>query len=298
LFPDFLASAFETAKQIRQRSTRRSMPSKSVFLWNNYQHALPTISTSLFSSESSFNEVAHMNTDKKFLQRHKYWIILVDDEDSIRQSVGDFLYDSGYQVTACADAAAAMEVCQNEYNNLPDVIVSDVRMPGTDGIALLKQIRKDKRLQRVPVILLTAKGLTADRIEGYKAGADAYLSKPFNPVELLSIVDCAILRRRQMVGTKVGLAELKQEIAAIKHIMKQNGANVVKKTDVYLTPVEREVLTLVCKGYTNNEIAAERGVNVVGVSLHLTKLYIKSETKTRTELVRWAFQTGYVSKQK
>jgi len=238
--------------------------------------------------------------DPKFMERSKYWIVLVDDEEAIRLSVGDFLYDSGYQVTACADADALLEVCQKprkpgELPATPAAIISDVRMPGKDGIELTACIRADQRLQRVPVILLTAKAMTQDRIAGYRAGADFYLPKPFNPDELLSILDNAILRRKQMQGDGGSLVDLQEDMANIKQLMKQNGANLVKKTNVYLTPMEREVLDLLCKGFTNQEIATERGVNVAGVIRTIQRLFSKTVSQTRTELVRWAIQTGYVA---
>ena len=241
--------------------------------------------------------------DKDFMERTKQWVVLVDDEEAIRLAVGDYLYDRGYQVTACADADALLEVCTFQQDGeqlpaVPDAIVSDVRMPGKDGLELLKLIRADERLGRVPVIMLTAKGMTQDRIEGYKAGADVYLPKPFNPEELLSILDNAIKRRKQMTGTTGKLVDLKAEMSDIKQLLKQNGSNVVKATNVYLTPVERQVLELLCKGCTNAEIAEARGVSVIGVNRVIQKLYVTTETRTRTELVRWAIETGYVSRKR
>lgn len=239
--------------------------------------------------------------DAKFLERNKHWIVLVEDEESIRLAVGDYLYDQGYQVTACADADAFLDLV-NKSNPaqtvvVPDCIVSDVRMPGKNGLELVGLIRADERLGRVPVILLTAKGMTADRIAGYKAGANVYLPKPFAPEELLSILDNSIQRRKQMTRLNKGtLMDLKQEMATIKEIMKMNGEKVVQKTYVYLTLVEREVLDLLCEGYTNKEIASKREVNSIGVNRMVQKLYKVTQTETRTELVRWALKTGYVSK--
>ena len=240
--------------------------------------------------------------DTKFLERNKRWVVLVDDEEAIRLAVGDYLYDQGYQVTACADAEAFLDVCQPSDNQeqpvvVPDAIISDVRMPGRDGLELLGLIRADERLSRVPVILLTAKGMAADRIAGYQAGANVYLPKPFDPEELLSILDNTIQRRQQMTNQKAGsLIDLKQEMASIKEIMKQNSNRVVQKTNVYLTLMEREVLELLCKGYTNQEIADKRGVNIMGVNRVIQKLYTTTGTETRTQLVRWAMKTGYVPK--
>jgi DNA-binding response OmpR family regulator len=167
--------------------------------------------------------------------------VLVEDEETIRLAVGDYLYDQGYQVTACADAQAALEFLKvggSSPQPVPDAIVSDIRMPGFDGLELVKLIRSDQRISRVPVILLTAKGLTADRIAGYRAGANVYLPKPFAPEELLSILDNSIQRRQQMTSRRAGsLVNLKQEIASIKEIMLNNSGSVVKKTNVYLTLV-------------------------------------------------------------
>ena len=168
-------------------------------------------------------------------------------------------------------------------------------MPGKDGIELLGLIRADERLTRVPVILLTAKAMTKDRVEGYKAGADVYLSKPFDPNELLSIIDNCISRRKQMSGTQGNLLELKQDMENIKQIMRKNAATVVKKTDVYLSDLERDILELICKGYTNGEIASSRGVSVIAINRVIQQLYLDTGTRTRTELVRWAISTGYVS---
>lgn len=172
---------------------------------------------------------------------------------------------------------------------------SDIRMPGKDGIELLGLIRADSRLARVPVVLLTAKAMTQDRVLGYKAGADVYLPKPFDPEELLSIVDNLILRRKQMSGKGGGLMDLKDDLDKIKQIMKRNSANVVKKTSIYLTDMEREVLELLCDGLTNAEIAEERNVGIIRINKVIQKLYAKTKTRNRTELVRWAITTGYVS---
>lgn len=239
--------------------------------------------------------------DRKFVERNQHWIVFVDDEDAIRQSVGDYLYDAGYQVTACSDAAAVVQVCQTVPTGgglpkIPACIVSDIRMPGgPDGLELLQWIRESDMLKRVPVVLLTAKGLTEDRIAGYKAGADVYLPKPFYPEELLSAIDNLIQRRQQMTGSAGALVDLQQEMANIKLLLKENGQRTVKQTDVYLTPAAREVLDLLCKGYTNAEIAEERGTSTNYVTKTLKKIYQETGAVTRTELLKWAIQTGYVN---
>jgi DNA-binding NarL/FixJ family response regulator len=238
--------------------------------------------------------------DRLFLERAKQWVVIVDDEEAIRLAVGDFLFDQGYKVTACADADALVHVVttppsEDALPMVPDAIISDIRMPGKNGLQLLQLIRQDERLERVPIILLTAKAMTNDRIQGYKAGADAYLSKPFDPDELLSIVDNCITRRKQMTGEQAKLVELKKEMNDIKEILKQNGRNLVKSTDVYLTTVQREILYLLAKGYTNKEIAEKRGTSAIVVGRTVQKMHAITHTNTRTELLRWALTTGYVN---
>ena len=98
-----------------------------------------------------------------------------------------------------------------------------------------------------------------------------------------------------MAGSRGTLVDLKAEMSNIKDILRKNGEKVVRSTDVFLTPAEREVLELLSKGYSNGEIAKEREVGVIGINRTISNLYLKTATRTRTELVRRAIQTGYVA---
>ena len=115
-------------------------------------------------------------------------LLIVYDDDALRGLLRKFLIRSGYLVTAARDAAQARRLLAGlEF----DMLILDVMMPGEDGITLTRDLRKTLSL---PILLLTAKGETANRIEGLEAGADDYLVKPFEPKELLLRVG-AILRR-------------------------------------------------------------------------------------------------------
>ncbi|MCX8509229.1 MAG: response regulator, partial [Rhodobacteraceae bacterium] len=115
-------------------------------------------------------------------------LLIVDDDERIRGLLQKFLVKNGFLVTTARDAAHARRLLSGlEF----DMIVLDVMMPGEDGISLTRELRA--RLS-TPVLLLTAKGETADRIAGLEAGADDYLAKPFEPKELLLRIN-AILRR-------------------------------------------------------------------------------------------------------
>ena len=116
-------------------------------------------------------------------------LLIVDDDERIRGLLQKFLMRHGFWVTAARDAQHARRVLSGlEF----DMIVLDVMMPGEDGISLTRALRDDG--VSTPILLLTAKSETDDRIAGLEAGADDYLAKPFEPKELLLRIN-AILRR-------------------------------------------------------------------------------------------------------
>ena len=119
-------------------------------------------------------------------------ILLVDDDDRIRDLTKRFLTLKGFRVSAAPDAATARRLMEGMAF---DLAILDIMMPGEDGLSLLAGIRKGP-VREMPVMLLTARGQTSDRIEGLRSGADDYLAKPFEPEEL--VLRCeAILRRAQ-----------------------------------------------------------------------------------------------------
>jgi len=115
-------------------------------------------------------------------------LLIVDDDERIRTLLQKFLMRSGFLVTAARDAGHARRILTGlDF----DLIVLDVMMPGEDGLSLTRSLRET---MQTPILLLTAKGETGNRIEGLEAGADDYLPKPFEPKELLLRIN-AILRR-------------------------------------------------------------------------------------------------------
>ena len=120
-------------------------------------------------------------------------LLIVDDDERIRTLLQKFLIRHGFCVTAARDAAHARRLLVGlEF----DLIVLDVMMPGEDGISLTRALRDTIS---TPILLLTAKSETADRIKGLEAGADDYLAKPFEPKELLLRIN-AVLRRMPAVA--------------------------------------------------------------------------------------------------
>jgi DNA-binding response OmpR family regulator len=119
----------------------------------------------------------------------KRTILVVDDEATIREVVRRYLEHDGFEVREAANGEAALAAIQRQP---PDLVVLDLMLPGLDGLALTRRLRRDGHA--VPIIMLTARGQTTDRILGLDQGADDYVVKPFSPQEIVSRVR-AVLRR-------------------------------------------------------------------------------------------------------
>ena len=223
-------------------------------------------------------------------------ILLVDDEPSVRESVQAYLeYSGNLTVKVASNATNAWEILQTI---IPDVIISDIMMPEVDGYQFLEKLRDDPRFQSIPVVFLTARGMTSDRIKGYNAGCDAYLPKPFDPEELEAIVNNLLERRK--VNEKAGsdsakLEEIAQEIRELKEQLGQQQNNLTTTPPpikIDLTPREQSVLDLVAEGLMNKEIAARLETSVRNEEKYVSRLFSKTGTNSRTELVRFALKHG------
>ncbi|MDM9383328.1 response regulator transcription factor [Chlorogloeopsis sp. ULAP01] len=224
-------------------------------------------------------------------------LLLVDDEPGLREAVKDYLQESGFSVQVASNAREGWELMQQ---SMPDLVISDIMMPQVDGYQFLKQLREDPRFQLLPVIFLTAKGMTTDRIQGYQAGVDAYLPKPFDPDELVAIVENLLARRATKTQTTTedgetpDIADLANQIAQIKALLTQKNALTQSPPPftIDLTPREQSVLNLVAEGLMNKEIARRLDTSVRNVEKYVSRLFSKTGTNSRTELVRFALEHG------
>ncbi len=113
-------------------------------------------------------------------------ILVAEDDEALRKMVGHFLSDIA-EVHLAADGRAALQWLQSR-DTPPDLLVTDLMMPGLDGLTLVGQMKKDDKLKRTPVIMLTAKDRPTDVVTGINAGARHYITKPFKRDELVSKV--------------------------------------------------------------------------------------------------------------
>ncbi len=221
-------------------------------------------------------------------------ILLVDDEPGLRQAVQEYLQESGFGVTVAGNATDAWGLLQQET---PDLIISDIMMPQVDGYAFLKQLRADSRFSNLPVVFLTARGMTSDRILGYQAGCDAYLAKPFDPDELVALVENLLDRRIAVTATKDSneqLEDIAKQVAEIRSLLNQKSGIVTTPSPIRidLTPREQSVLDLVTQGLMNKEIARQLETSVRNVEKYVSRLFGNTGTNSRTELVRYALEHG------
>lgn len=128
-------------------------------------------------------------------------ILIVEDERDIADLIGFNLERAGYEVLKANDGITGAKTAIQER---PDLIILDLMLPGKDGYAVFKEIRRDARSREIPVIMLTARAQTEDRIQGLEAGADDYLTKPFSPKELKLRVQ-AVLKRSEGGPGSVGI---------------------------------------------------------------------------------------------
>src|SRR5918912_1592155 len=160
----------------------------------------------------------------------------------------------------------------NGAGGLAHLMMSDIRIPGVDGHALVRNPRAAPRTRPVPIVFLTAKDETADRIAGFRTGVDAYLTKPFEPEELVAVVK-SILDRVQR--THSDLARMFGEQEADEY-------ELIRDED--LTDAEWRVAEAVARGLSNKEIAAELNLSLRTVEGHISRILDKKNLSNRVEL--------------
>ncbi|NEQ35075.1 MAG: response regulator transcription factor [Okeania sp. SIO3I5] len=201
-------------------------------------------------------------------------LMLVDDDPTLILLVKDYLEFRGYQVITAENGREALELLEEQ---VPDLIICDVMMPEMDGYTLVQHIRENTATEWVPVLFLSAKGQSQDRIKGLNTGADVYIVKPFEPEELVAQVE----------------SSLKQASRLIKH---QNsgisaGPTIKVRRNVELTPTELKVVQLVAKGMANRDIAQIMEVSQRTIESHVSNMLGKTGLHNRTELARWAIES-------
>lgn len=198
-------------------------------------------------------------------------ILLVDDEARMRKLVKDFLVKKGYVILEAGDGEEALEVFYK--NNDISLILLDVMMPKLDGFSVLREIRK---VSKVPVIILTAKGEDEDELKGFELGVDEYISKPFSPKILSARVD-ALLRRANKLDDGVITAG-NIEVNKTSHIVKVCGNPVelsYKEFELLVYFIENKGIALSREKILNNVWNYDYFGDARTIDTHVKKLRAK-----------------------
>ena len=223
-------------------------------------------------------------------------ILVVDDDPQIVRLVRSYMEQAGWQVTTLLRGD---EVLPSVRSQRPDLIVLDLMLPGSDGLEVLRTLRGDPALATLPVLLLTARVDDVDRIVGLELGADDYVTKPFNPREVVARVK-AILRRTQAVNSAtveppVHLGELQIDPAG--HLVELAGQ------PVQLTPSEFAILYLMMRNpgraFSRTQLVEEAlGYDYAGlertVDSHIKNLRRKLDVDpSQPSCIETVFGVGY-----
>lgn len=190
-------------------------------------------------------------TEKEENERKR--ILVVEDNDDMCAFVKNLLKDS-YDVATAADG---VEGLQRAHDESPDLIISDVMMPRMDGYELCSRVKNDKDICHIPVILLTAKTMDADQIEGYNRGADMYVNKPFNPDVLQSMVNSLIMKIERQKNILVSASGKEGER---DEVMEQE-----------LSPLDQRFMTKLYKYIDDNLSDSELNVGLLGSELGFSR---------------------------
>jgi DNA-binding response OmpR family regulator len=219
-------------------------------------------------------------------------ILIADDEEDVRDLVGMNLRRAGFDTEEAEDG---IEAVSKAIQFKPDAVVLDVMMPGRDGFRVCQQLREEVETKHIPIIMLTARGQTQDRITGFEKGADDYLGKPFSPKELVLRVQ-ALLRRASM--TAEAATELREgpfvfDVVGVKLLLHGKPLDLTliefkllhllasKKDEV----VERDVILMDVWGYTEQ-------VRTRTLDTHVKRL--REKLGSEAEWLQTARGYGYV----
>ncbi|MEB3231858.1 MAG: response regulator transcription factor [Leptolyngbyaceae bacterium] len=207
-------------------------------------------------------------------------LLLIDDDPNLILLVKDYLEFRGYEVMTAENGREALEMLEIDT---PDMIICDVMMPEMDGYSLVEHVRQDERMNWIPVLFLSAKGQSQDRVKGLSTGADVYMVKPFEPEELVAQVEAALRSASRLIGHQTAKSPAQQ------------GPKIQVPFDVVLTPTELKVVEFVARGMANREIAQELNVSQRTIESHVSNMLGKTGLHNRTELARWSIENSLVN---
>jgi DNA-binding response OmpR family regulator len=205
-------------------------------------------------------------------------VLIVEDHDDLADALRANLRSEGYQASIATDGRQALAMVRADP---PDILVLDLGIPGIDGLALLKLLRAEGHW--CPVLILSARDSDADKLEGFRLGADDYVTKPFRTLELMARVDAMrrrVVRERAVASSSpipsVPATEPDASLLTAEQVMRASG----------LTLRQAEVALLIAEGCSNPEIAERLGISRFTARNHAEHILARLKVESRWQVAR------------
>jgi DNA-binding response OmpR family regulator len=207
-------------------------------------------------------------------------ILIVEDHDDLADALRVNLRSEGYQASVASDGRQALAMVRADP---PDIIVLDLGIPGLDGLALLSRLRAEGHW--CPVLILSARDSDSDKVEGFRLGADDYVTKPFRTLELMARVDAMrrrVIRERAAASVQPGpttpgpVTEPDVSLLSPQQVMSACG----------LTLRQAEVAILIAQGRSNPEIARQLGISRYTARNHAEQIIARLKLESRWQVAR------------
>lgn len=212
-------------------------------------------------------------------------VLLADDQSLVRAGFRALL-EAESDITVCGEACDGGSAVELTVEHRPDLVLMDIRMPGTDGIEATRRIVADPRLSDVRVVILTTFELDEYVVEALRAGASGFLVKDTEPIDLLRAV--------RVVATGEALLSPTVTRRVIARFVNAAAPHAEVPGLEALTDREREVMALVAGGLSNDEIAEHLVVSPATARTHVSRAMTKLGARDRAQLVVFAYETGLV----
>ena len=213
-------------------------------------------------------------------------VVLADDQALIRSGFR-VLIDSAEDLEVVGEAATGDDAVRLARSTRADVVLMDIRMPGTDGIAATRAITDNDDLAGVKVVVLTTFEIDAFVIEAVRAGASGFLSKSIEPADLLDAI-------RTVAGGDALLSPRATQALLAEFATAGSGPAIPADRLADLTTREREMMTLAAHGLSNDQIAERLFLSPLTVKTHINRAMMKLAVRDRAQLVVLAYQSGLV----
>ena len=223
--------------------------------------------------------VKEKSKNQILLSRKSSRVMLIDDEKKLLVAIEKYLLIKQFNIIICNSGREALNILRKET---VDLLIIDIMMHDMNGYEFVNKLEKKAKIGHIPFIFLTAKGMTEDRIRGYKIGCKAYLAKPFDPEELVAVIDNILSDKKNIKN----INNIKKEIQDLRKEI-----NSFNKFNQNLTFTKREIniLLAISQGLSNRDIANKLKISVRNVEKYVTRLLNKTNLSNRVKLANYRY---------